>query len=99
LSPAARAVKQLQQVNKPRFPGQQIRFVFTLGEPGVHAWDLPRPLDPAQVDVARYIDLTLRAVTAVLQPWSIKREWLDEWVLHDWYQTYFYLPHTPICWQ
>ena len=91
LSPAARAVQQLAQVNKLRFPGQQIRFVFTVGNPGVFAWDLPMALDPAAIDVARYVELTLRAVTAVLQPWDIQRKWLDEWVLHDWYQTHFYL--------
>lgn len=90
-SPAARAAAQLHAVNKPRFPGQQIRFVYTLVPPGVHAWDLPQPLDLAAVDVARYADLTLRAVTAVLQPWGIQRRWLDEWVLHEWYQAYFYL--------
>lgn len=91
LPPAARAVKQLQAANKLRFPGQQIRFVFTVGHPGVYAWDLPQPPDMSQIDVERYVDLTLRAVAAVLQPWGIKREWVDEWVLHDWYQTYFYL--------
>ncbi len=93
-SPAARAVKQLEQINKQRFPGQQIRFVLTLGNPGVFAWDAPESLDPAIIDVERYIELTLRAVAAVLQPWGIKRQWLDEWVLHDWHQTHFYLPQA-----
>ncbi len=99
LSPAARAVKQLEQVSKLRFPGQQIRFIYTLGEPGVFAWDLPQIFDTAWIDVERYIELTLRAVAAVLQPWDIKRKWLDEWVLQDWYQGYFYLPQgkaTPL---
>jgi DNA polymerase-2 len=90
-SPAARAVAQLEAAGKPRFPGQQIRFLFTLGEPGVHAWDLPEPPDPILIDVAHYIDLMLRAATAVLQPWGIKPAWLAEWVLHDWYQAHFYL--------
>jgi DNA polymerase-2 len=91
LSSAARAVKQLQDVNKLRFPGQRIRFVFTVGHPGVYAWDLPQPPDMSRVDIERYVDLTLSAVTVALQPWGVKREWVDEWVLHDWYQTYFYL--------
>ncbi|MCA9974129.1 MAG: hypothetical protein KC413_00210, partial [Anaerolineales bacterium] len=91
LSPAARAVKQLEQVSKLRFPGQQIRFIYTVGEPGVHAWDLPQIFDPAWINVERYIELTLRAVVTILQPWGIKRKWLDEWVLQDWYQAYFYL--------
>ncbi len=94
LSPAARAVKQLEQANKSRFPGQQIRFIYTLGELGVFAWDLPEIFDLALINVERYIELTLRAVAAVLQPWDIKREWLDEWVLQDWYQGYFYLPQA-----
>ena len=85
LSPAARSVRQLEQVNKPRFPGQRIRFIFTFGSPGVFAWD------PSMIDIDRYTDLTLRAVTAVLQPWGIQREWVNEWVLHDWYQAHFYL--------
>ncbi|MCA9923557.1 MAG: hypothetical protein KC421_14360 [Anaerolineales bacterium] len=91
LSPAARSVRQLEQVNKPRFPGQRIRFIFTFGSPGVFAWDLPQPFDPSMIDIDRYTDLTLRAVTAVLQPWGIQREWVNEWVLHDWYQAHFYL--------
>lgn len=94
LSPAARAVKQLEQSGKLRFPGQQIQFVFTVGDPGVFAWDLPKAFNPSTIDVDRYIELTLRAVTAVLQPWGIKRQWLDQWVLHNWYQTYFYLPQA-----
>lgn len=91
LSPAARAVKQLQAVGKPRFPGQRIRFLMVVGEPGVYAWDLPTPPDPTLIDVAYYTDLMLRATTAVLQPWSIKRAWLDEWVLHDWHQAHLFL--------
>lgn len=94
LSPAARAVKQLEQVNKLRFPGQQIQFVFTTGKPGAFAWDLPETFNQTLIDVEQYIELTLRAATAVLQPWDIKREWLDEWVLQDWYQGYFYLART-----
>ncbi|MFQ5399275.1 MAG: DNA polymerase domain-containing protein [Anaerolineae bacterium] len=90
-SPAARAAAQLQAAHKLRFPGQRIRFVLTVGEPGVFAWDSPEPLDPAAIDVARYIELTLRAVAAVLQPWGVKKAWLDEWVLHDWQQVHIYL--------
>jgi DNA polymerase-2 len=91
LPPAARAAAQLQAAQKLRFPGQQIRFVFTIGHPGVFAWDLPQTIDTAMIDVKRYITLTLRAVAAVLQPWGIKEAWLAKWILHDWYQTWFYL--------
>ena len=91
LPPAARAAAQLQAANKQRFPGQQIRFLFMLGEPNVHAWDLSESPDLALIDVGYYTELVLRAVTAVLQPWGIKQAWLTEWVLYDWYQAYFYL--------
>lgn len=90
-SPAARAAAQLGEINKQRFPGQRIRFIFTMGHPGVHAWDLPEDVDPDLIDVDRYVDLMLRAVTAVLQPWGIQRGWVDEWILRDWHQVYFYL--------
>jgi len=49
------------------------------------------PVDCSRNDIPRYIDPPLRAVTAVLQSWHIKREWLNEWALHDWHQAHFYL--------
>ncbi len=67
-SPAARAAAQLQSIGKTLRPGQCVRFIYTLGEPGVYAWDLPEPLDPAQVDVRRYTTLLMRAAATVLQP-------------------------------
>ena len=91
LSPAARAAAQLAQHNMTRYPGQRIRFLFTRGEPGVFAWDSPTAPDPATIDTAHYTELTLRAAATILQPWGIQRQWLDTWVLEDYYQTYFYL--------
>jgi DNA polymerase II len=67
-SPAARAMAQLQGIGKTLRPGQCVRFIYTLGEPGVYAWDLPEPLDPSRVDVQRYIMLLIRAASTVLQP-------------------------------
>jgi len=67
-SPAARAAAQLQAAGKSTRPGQRVRLLFTLGEPGIYAWDLPDPPDPASVDVARYTTLLLRAASAVLGP-------------------------------
>lgn len=67
-SPAARAAAQLQAIGKTLRPGQCVRFIYTLGEPGVYAWDLPEPLDPARVDVTRYTTLLIRAAATVLQP-------------------------------
>lgn len=91
-SPAARAAQQLQAAGKLRHPGQRVRFIYTRGMPGVHAWDLPAAPNPAAVDTARYADLALRAVHMVLQPWGVRREWLAQWALQDWLQGQFYLP-------
>jgi len=85
-SPAARAAAQLQAAGKERYPGQRIRFVLTRGEPDVYAWGLPRPLDPARVDVARYETLTLRAVQTVLQPWGVSPGLLAEGLAGGWRQ-------------
>lgn len=67
-SPAARAAAQLEALGKHLRPGQRIRFIYTRGKPGVRAWDLPTPPDPATVDVSVYQKLLLRAVSAALQP-------------------------------
>jgi len=67
-SPAARAVRQLQEDGKVVRPGQRVRFLFTLGKPGVRAWDVPEPPDLRYVDVKRYQTLLKRAVETVLAP-------------------------------
>jgi DNA polymerase-2 len=80
-SPAARAAVQLAAVGKTIKQGQRVRFVYTLGKPGVHAWDLPNPPDPRSVDVRRYITLLLRAASNVLQPLDVAETTLHDWVL------------------
>ena len=67
-SPAARAVRQLQAVGKSVRPGQKVRFLFTLGKPGVYAWDVPCPPDPHSLDLSRYRTLFERAMDTVLTP-------------------------------
>ena len=67
-SPAARAVRQLQAAGRVVRPGQRVRFLFTLGKPGVRAWDVPEQPDPRCVDVKRYQTLLKRAVETVLTP-------------------------------
>jgi DNA polymerase-2 len=67
-SPAARAVWQMQAAGRIVRPGQRVRFLFTLGRPGVHAWDLPASPDPRTADLPRYRILLERAVRAVLDP-------------------------------
>lgn len=74
-------------MGKARHPGQRIQFIYTRGEPGVFAWGLERPLDPRTIDVAKYTELTLRAVQEVLQPWGVTR--IKEMVLHAWRQGTF----------
>ena len=68
-SPAARAVRQMQAAGRAVRPGQRVRFLFTLGKPGVCAWDVPgvHP-DPHTIDLPRYRTLFERAVRTVLDP-------------------------------
>ncbi|GAF95243.1 unnamed protein product, partial [marine sediment metagenome] len=71
-SPVARAVAQLEAAGKSTTPGQRIRFLYTLGKPGVHAWDLPHSPNPASIDLARYSELFLRAASSVLGPFGVR---------------------------
>ncbi len=73
-SPAARAAAQLAGIGKNLRPGQRVRFVYTLGEPGVHAWDLTEPPDVRSVDQERYKILLIRAAAAILLPFGIKED-------------------------
>ena len=73
-SPAARAAAQLAAIGKNLRPGQRVRFVYTLGEPGVCAWDLPQPPDVRSVDQERYRVLLLRAAATILQPFGLQEE-------------------------
>lgn len=72
-SPAARAALQLQAAGKIIKPGQSVRYLFTLGKPGVWAWDRPDRLEPKSLDLARYRTLLLRAAEEVLAPFSGNR--------------------------
>lgn len=74
LSPGARAVMQLQAAGKSVRPGQRVRFIFTRGGAGVHAWDLPYPPDLTAVDVEHYQKLLLRAAANLLQPFGLDED-------------------------
>jgi DNA polymerase-2 len=76
-SPAARALMQLQQLGKSLRPGQSVRLVYTRGEPGVYAWDLPDRPDPRTLDVGIYQELLLRAVGTILEPFGVMGESFD----------------------
>jgi DNA polymerase-2 len=70
-SPAAIAARQLEDVNKFLRPGQIVKFVYTLGEPGIHAWDMEKSLDPKMVDIHAYKTLLNRALETVMQPFGL----------------------------
>jgi DNA polymerase-2 len=73
-SPAARAAAQLAGIGKEPRPGQRVRFLHLLGRPDVHAWDLPEPVDPRRIDLARYRDLALRAAREVIEGLGLRLE-------------------------
>jgi len=81
LPATARAALQLEQIGKHLRPGQRVIFLYTLGEPGVHAWDLDKQPHPASIDLARYQELLLRAAAMVLQPWMGSEDKLRALVL------------------
>ena len=83
LSPAARAVLQLNTVGKESRPGQRVPFLYTLGKPGVFAWDLPHRPNPRAVDVVRYQRLLLRAAGIVLESWGLDEERLTERIVSE----------------
>ncbi len=81
-SPAGRAAMQLVEIGKPLRPGQMVRFVHTLGKPGVHAWDLDQPVERSRLDLDRYARLLLRAAATVLQPFGVHPEDLRRWLFY-----------------
>lgn len=94
-SPAARAAIQLAAVGKHLRPGQRVRFIHTLGEPGVHAWDLPIPPDPRSIDVKRYQTLLMRAAGSILQPLGVQEQALSDRLLFSARPLTFLAPRTP----
>ena len=73
-SAAARAGKQLQAAGRTIKPGQRVRFLYTLGRPGVWAWEQGGLPPRASIDVKRYEELAWRAAAAVLGPLTGKDE-------------------------
>ena len=91
-SPAARAVLQLKAAGKEMQPGQRVPFLYTMGKPGVFAWDRPQNPNPHMVDVERYQRLLLRAAGIVLESWGLDEEKLTEKVLTNASQLYLPVP-------
>jgi len=77
-SPAARAAAQLEAAGKHLRPGQCVHFLCTIGEPGVRAWDLPDPPNPATIDRDYYRRLLLRAASSVVEPLGVKSIELED---------------------
>jgi hypothetical protein len=65
---------QLQAAGKIMRPGQNVRFLYMRGHPGVHAWDLPQAPDPRALDLARYTTLLVRAAACALQPFGLDEQ-------------------------
>jgi len=79
-TPAARAAMQiLKQTGKHSRPGQKVRFLFTLGEDGVRAWELAGKIDPNEIDRVKYIELLARAAASVFHPFGIRDDELKQW--------------------
>jgi DNA polymerase-2 len=94
MSPAARAAAQLTAVGKEMKPGQRVQFIYTMGEPGVWAWDLPEGPPIQCIDLPRYTELLLRAALAILQPLSVGEQVIRDWLLGYPHQTTFEFAST-----
>lgn len=71
-SPAARAAQQLKRAGKHLKAGQSVRFIYTAGEPGVWAWDLPEQPSIKWIDVAYYKKLLLASAETILKPFGVE---------------------------
>lgn len=67
-SPAARAALQLHTEGKEIPAGGSVRFLYTRGGVGVHAWELEDKPDARRLDTKRYCHLLDRAIHTVIDP-------------------------------
>ena len=79
-SPAALAARQLEAAGKYSQPGMRVYFIYTLGRPGVWAWNLPASCPPAAVDRSRYMELLLRAAAEAFWPFGISEQTVRNWL-------------------
>ena len=86
LSPTARAARVLAESGRPVHPGQNIRFVYTRGRPGVQPLELG-PVEPRHVDIDRYTILLERAAESVLDVFgqSLTQRLLADYVQPSWF--------------
>ena len=78
---SVRAAYQLQNAGMTVKPGMRVRFVYTRGVPDVLAWDLGKNIAPTAINSTKYIELLIRAASAVLIPFGITESLLREWSL------------------
>jgi DNA polymerase-2 len=81
-TPAVRAARQMEAAGMPIRPGQRIRFLYTLGEPDVFAWDLGTPFDPAKLNRPKYVELLAKSAAAILIPFGVDSKVLQEWSMN-----------------
>ena len=73
-SPGAIAAGQLEQAGKFLRPGQTVRFIYTLGEPGVRAWDLVGLLNPMTINISPYKTLLNRAMETIIKSFGVEKD-------------------------
>jgi DNA polymerase elongation subunit (family B) len=81
-SPSSCAATQLACEGKLLRPGQMVRFLYMLGLPGVHAWDLLASPDPTRIQYDRYSKLLLRAAGTLLEPFGVDERTLHSWIFY-----------------
>ena len=70
-SSAAIAAAQLEKEGKFLRPGQTVGFIYTLGEPGVRAWDIAEAFDLRTINIPAYKILLRRAMETILKPFGM----------------------------
>ena len=79
-TPSVQAARQLlERTGKRLAPGQKVRFLYTTGKESVHAWELPDPVSPDEIDRAKYRLLFGRAAATVLYPFGIDSKEVENW--------------------
>lgn len=86
LSPTARAARVLAESGRAVSPGQNIRFVYTRGKPGVWPLELG-VLDPRRVDLDRYSMLLEKSAETVLDVfgYSLTKRLTADYVQNSWF--------------
>ena len=71
-SAAARAANQLSDAGKHLKAGQNVRFIYTLGDAGVYAWGLPKKPEAKWINLPYYKKLLISSGKTILQPLGVE---------------------------